>query len=211
MSTLPATTSGIITRRLPQHLVARLSSNRNPIRRDLGISRGTGCGSLGEKPGWASGLRGASLGRLALLQQEAELALEVRDLLEVLVDAREAHVRDLARTSSPTSWLVTFGPFRRSRASTRAAAAATCSSVTGRFFSAFPIPETILSRRYGSFVPSRLMIDRPSSSTRSNVVYRRWQAAHSRRRRIAPPSSTDRESTTLSSSRPHHGHRTSSA
>src|SRR5437763_11901785 len=52
-----------------------------------------------------------------------------------------------ASTSSPTSWLVTLGPLRRSLDSTFAAAAATCSGVTGRFVRDLPMPATILSRR----------------------------------------------------------------
>src|SRR5438874_7522369 len=91
MSTLSATTSGIITPRLPQHVVVTPRSVPSlPV-----VTWGYPEARTVETLGKTSGPRGSALGRLALLQQQPELALEVRDLLEVLVDAGEAHVGHL--------------------------------------------------------------------------------------------------------------------
>src|SRR6185369_5237716 len=113
----------------------------------------------------------------------------------------------LARTSTPTACDVTSGPLRRSRSSTLPTTRSTCSGETGRFLMAFRMPLSSLARSNGSLEPSRLTTTRPTSSTRSNDVYRRPQDRHSRRRRIAEPPSADRESTTRSSSASHQGHR----
>src|SRR4029079_18288307 len=113
----------------------------------------------------------------------------------------------LDRTSTATVCDVTSGPLRRSRSSTLPTTRPTCSGETGRFLMAFRMPLSSLARSNGSLEPSRLTTTRPTSSTRSNDVYRRPQDRHSRRRRIAEPPSADRESTTRSSSASHQGHR----
>src|SRR5689334_13107288 len=50
---------------------------------------------------------GGAPGTFALLQQQAELALEVGDLLEVLVDAGEAHVGDVVQLAQQRQHLET--------------------------------------------------------------------------------------------------------
>src|SRR5207244_12001980 len=91
MSTLSATTSGVITPRLPQHVVV----TPRPAPSLPVVTWGYPEARTVETLGKTSGPRGPALGRLALLQQQAELALEVRDLLEILVDAGEPHVGHL--------------------------------------------------------------------------------------------------------------------
>ena len=84
----------------PQHLVVPVVSPdvEEPTLGRLWNASGSSVGNafLSLFLSCSSGLALATLGRLAL-EQRPELPLEVRDLLEVLVDAREADVRDLVQ------------------------------------------------------------------------------------------------------------------
>src|SRR5437870_12885822 len=69
------------------------------------------------------------------------------------------------------------------------------------------MPEASFARSNSWRIPSRLATTSRAVSTRSYVVKRLLQLAHSRRRRIVAESSRSRESTTRVSRAPHWGQR----
>src|ERR1700744_5176294 len=84
-------------------------------------------------------------------------------------------------------------------------ASSNCSRGTGRFSSAFSMPERIFASSNASRVRSPFTTTGMTSSAVSNVVNRSPQDRHSRRRRIWRPSPARRESVTFVSIWPQKG------
>jgi hypothetical protein len=110
----------------------------------------------------------------ALGEEVVDLALEVLEVVEALVDAREADVGDLVELAElvlgerPTSDESTsVEPCERSSASISSAARSAASSATGRRVSALRRPDASFSRSNSWRLPSRFTTTSRAASIRS--------------------------------------------
>ena len=156
--------------RRPDHARRRRRRTPEALRLGSGARAGRRHAAAALRAGLSAGDAADPTGRpgsvalgLGVLGEQPELALEVGGVVEVLVDAGEAHVGDLVERRAagrarpgPTCSLVTSAPTGAGRPRPRGRRSATCSSSMGRPLAAARMPASTLARSNGTRSPERL-------------------------------------------------------